>query len=65
MRNFQKKLNLNCPYNSGLKIWSAACSIGAEPYSLAMIMDNLNSRAKHKIVATDIDSTILTKSKKW
>ena len=58
-----KKIRSELPYNSGLKIWSAACSIGAEPYSLAMIMDNLNSRVSHKIVATDIDSTILQKAK--
>jgi len=58
-----KKITSELPYNSGLKIWSAACSIGAEPYSLAMIMDNLSPRANHKIVATDIDSTILQKAK--
>jgi chemotaxis protein methyltransferase CheR len=58
-----KKIVSQLPYNSGIKIWSAACSIGAEPYSLAMIMDNLNSRVSHKIVATDIDSTILKKAK--
>ena len=58
-----KKIISELPYNAGLKIWSAACSIGAEPYSLAMIMDNLSPRAKHKIVATDIDSTILQKAK--
>lgn len=28
-----------------------------------MIIDNLNSRANHKIIATDIDSTILQKAK--
>lgn len=49
--------------NMGLKIWSAACSIGAEPYSLAMIMNNLNSVVKHKIIATDIDETILQKAR--
>jgi len=58
-----KKVKSELSYNSGLKIWSAACSIGAEPYSLAMIMDNLNSKANHKIIATDIDSTILQKAK--
>jgi len=58
-----KKVKSELPYNSGLKIWSAACSIGAEPYSLAMIIDNLNSRVNHKIIATDIDSTILEKAK--
>ncbi len=59
-----KKVKSELSYNSGLKIWSAACSIGAEPYSLAMIMDNLNPRVNHKIIATDIDSTILQKAKK-
>ncbi|MGH4050343.1 MAG: CheR family methyltransferase [Clostridium sp.] len=58
-----KKITSELPYNSGLKIWSAACSIGAEPYSLAMIMDNLSPRVNHKIIATDIDSTILSKAK--
>jgi len=58
-----KKIKSELPYNSGLKIWSAACSIGAEPYSLAMIVDNLNPRGNHKIIATDIDNTILEKAK--
>lgn len=50
--------------NKNLKIWSAACSIGAEPYSLAMILDNISPMGKHKIVATDIDNTILERAKK-
>ena len=58
-----KKIKSELLYNSGIKIWSAACSIGAEPYSLAMIMEDLSPRANHKIVATDIDSTILQKAK--
>jgi chemotaxis protein methyltransferase CheR len=49
--------------NNSLNIWSAACSVGAEPYSLAMIMDNLTPLARHKIVATDIDATIIEKAK--
>lgn len=51
------------PMNRGLKIWSAACSIGAEPYSLAMIIDSLSPNGRHKIIATDIDSTILERAK--
>lgn len=46
-----------------LKVWSAACSIGAEPYSLAIILDKLDSSRKSNITATDIDSTILSKAK--
>ncbi len=52
------------PYNKNLKIWSAACSIGAEPYSIAMILDNLGNLGNHKIIATDIDNTILDRAKK-
>lgn len=51
------------PSNNRLKIWSAACSIGCEPYSIAMIMKEINSRGNHSIIATDIDSTILKKAK--
>ncbi|GAB6167728.1 protein-glutamate O-methyltransferase CheR [Clostridium carnis] len=47
-----------------LKIWSAACSIGCEPYTIAMILKEINSSYKHTILATDIDSTILQRAKK-
>lgn len=49
---------------SSIKIWSAACSIGAEPYSIAMYLDELSPMGRHKIIATDIDNTILDKAKK-
>ena len=52
------------PYNKNLKIWSAACSIGSEPYSIAMILDGLATCGNHKIIATDIDNTILERAKK-
>lgn len=44
-----------------LKVWSAACSIGAEPYSISIIMDRHNINGK--IVATDIDDGVLKKAK--
>ncbi|MBO8137489.1 MAG: protein-glutamate O-methyltransferase CheR [Desulfotomaculum sp.] len=46
-----------------LKIWSAACSIGAEPYSVAIILDQLTPGVTHHIDATDLDQTILQKAK--
>ncbi|WP_035289797.1 protein-glutamate O-methyltransferase CheR [Clostridium sp. KNHs214] len=52
------------PLKRPLKIWSAACSTGAEPYSLAMILNVLDPGVKHKILATDIDKNILEKAKK-
>ena len=46
-----------------ISIWSAACSIGAEPYSLAMIVDRHDLPLKQNILATDIDDTILARAK--
>lgn len=51
------------PNNNRIKIWSAACSIGCEPYSLAIMMNEINPRGNNLIIATDIDSTILKKAK--
>ena len=47
-----------------LNIWSAGCSIGAEPYSLAMILSDMTPQTKHRIVATDLDVEMLAKAKK-
>jgi chemotaxis protein methyltransferase CheR len=49
--------------NKDLRIWSAACSSGEEPYTLAMIMDDFFGREKNfwdtKILATDISEKVL------
>ncbi len=47
-----------------LNIWSAGCSIGAEPYSLAMIMKEMTPGRQHRILATDLDVEILAKARK-
>jgi len=60
----EKLKNELLPCNKSLKIWSAACSIGAEPYSIAMILHGLSSNYNHKILATDIDNTILERAKR-
>lgn len=52
------------PDKNTLKIWSAACSNGSEPYTLAIIMDRLTPGKRHQIIATDIDNTILETAKK-
>lgn len=49
--------------NGTYKIWSAACSIGCEPYSLAMIIKELKTTKPVSILATDLDTTILNKAK--
>ena len=47
-----------------LNIWSAGCSIGAEPYTLAIILKEMTPNVKHRILATDLDIEILAKAKK-
>ncbi len=46
-----------------LSIWSTGCSVGGEPYSIAIILDKLTPYAKHRIVATDIDVISLQKAR--
>lgn len=46
-----------------LKVWSAACSTGAEAYSVAMILKKRQLHQQSTIIGTDIDQTILTKAK--
>ena len=47
----------------GLRIWSAGCSIGAEPFSLAMILDEISRGRMHYILATDLDRGALAKAR--
>ncbi len=46
-----------------VKIWSAACSTGDEPYSLAMLLGKFMPLNKIKIIATDIDEQVLDKAR--
>jgi chemotaxis protein methyltransferase CheR len=45
--------------NPSPKIWSCACSSGEEPYSLAIVLEELLVDKSVKILATDIDSAVI------
>ena len=46
-----------------LNIWSTGCSVGGEPYSIAITLEKLTPFTKHRILATDIDEVSLQKAK--
>lgn len=49
--------------NKKLKIWSAACSTGEEPYSLAMVLSSHSPLKDISILATDLDSGVLERAR--
>ncbi|MGB9521284.1 MAG: CheR family methyltransferase [Anaerolineales bacterium] len=57
-----KEASLKKPLNPGLQIWSAGCSIGAEPYTLAILLDEISPHRNHHILATDFDQGALQKA---
>jgi chemotaxis protein methyltransferase CheR len=59
----EKVLPMLLKDNSRLNLWSAGCSIGAEPYSLAMILKEKTPGVKHRILATDLDVEMLAKAR--
>ena len=50
-------------FGKSLKIWSAACSTGDEPYSLVMALSKHLPLSNIKIIATDIDKQVLASAK--
>ncbi len=50
-------------FGRNLKIWSAACSTGDEPYSLVMALSRHLPLNQIRILATDIDKQVIAKAK--
>lgn len=50
-------------FGKNLKIWSAACSTGDEPYSLVMALSRHVPLENIKIYATDLDKQVIAKAK--
>lgn len=51
-------------YPRELKIWSAGCSVGAEPFSVAILLHDQNALARAQIFATDLDEKVLATARK-
>jgi chemotaxis protein methyltransferase CheR len=47
-----------------LHLWSAGCSIGAEPYSLAMLLAEERSTQRYQILGTDLDERSLDRARR-
>ena len=50
-------------FGKNLKIWSAACSTGDEPYSLVMALSRHLPLNQIKIIATDLDKQVIAQAK--
>ncbi len=46
-----------------VKVWSAACSTGEEPYTLVMLLNQLLPYAEIQVLATDLDESVIARAK--
>lgn len=49
-------------FGNNVKVWSAACSTGDEPYTLVMLLAKFIPMNRIRIIATDIDKQVLEKA---
>lgn len=49
--------------HGNIRVWSAACSTGEEPYSLIILLSELLPKKSIRILATDIDIAAIDKAK--
>lgn len=55
-------INELIPKYRNIKVWSAACSIGSEPYTVAMILDKHGKLGNGQILGTDLDLNVLKRA---
>lgn len=48
---------------SALRVWSAGCSIGAEIYTVALLLRQMAPGRRHRLLATDIDAASLVRAR--
>ncbi|MET0535193.1 MAG: protein-glutamate O-methyltransferase [Steroidobacter sp.] len=46
-----------------IRIWSAACSSGEEPYSIAMLLADVLGNVEWEVMASDLSTTVLAKAR--
>ena len=46
-----------------LRVWSAACSTGEEPYTIAMLLDEILGNAQWEVVASDLNTQVLAQAR--
>jgi chemotaxis protein methyltransferase CheR len=49
--------------NAPFRVWSAACSSGEEPYSIAMVLSDVLGSAPWEVVASDISTRVLERAR--
>ena len=49
--------------NAPFRVWSAACSSGEEPYSIAMVLADVLGSAPWEVVASDISTRVLERAR--
>ena len=58
-QNIAAGVKPGCTY----RVWSAACSTGEEPYSIAMVLADCLGNSAWEVVASDISSRVLDKAR--
>jgi len=59
----QKNIIPKHPFKTLFRFWSAAASVGAEAYSVAMLLDKSMAKSDWEVVGTDINTEVIKKAR--